>query len=321
MSTKDLIVVLDGATLNPGDLSWEELSQLGLTKIFPRSEPSEVVERSLGASAVLVNKVQMTREVLEQLPDLRCICVTATGYNNVDINAAQEMGIAVCNVRGYGTEAVAQHVFALLLDLCNQVQLHAQAVRDGEWCTSKDFSFWKTPISSLHGKTMGIFGFGKIGRKVSDIANSFGMRVIAVHKHPERDQNSKVTFVSQSELFASSDVISLNVPLTPETRGIINRDTLALMKPSAIVINTARGELVVEEDLAQALKSGGLAAAALDVLCHEPPHPSHPLLNVPNCTITPHQAWAALEARKRLMEISIENVRGFIRGDMPNRVV
>ena len=321
MSENNVIVVLDGHTLNPGDLSWAALGRLGALHVYPRSTPSEIIERARGANIILVNKVRVTREALVQLPALRCICVTATGYNNIDLEAASERGIAVCNVRGYGTEAVAQHVFALLLHVTNQVALHGEAVRAGEWSGQADFSFWKEPIASLQGMVMGIYGFGKIGQKVAEIALAFGMQVLATHKHPERDARPGVAFVGLSELFTASDVLSLHAPLSAENRGIVNQELLRCMKPHAVLINTARGELIVEEDLDRALRDGRLGAAALDVLSQEPPPLSHPLLQAPRCIVTPHQAWAGFEARKRLLERSVENVRGFLNGTMPFRIV
>jgi glycerate dehydrogenase len=320
MSENNVIVVLDGHTLNPGDLSWDALAQLGVLHVYPRSTPSEIIERAQGANIILVNKVRITREAVAQLPDLRCICVTATGYNNIDLEAASERGIAVCNVRGYGTEAVAQHVFALLLYFSNQVALHSQAVQAGEWSGQADFSFWKKPIASLQGATMGVYGFGQIGQKVAEIASAFGMQVLATHKHPERDARPGVSFVGLPELFAASDVLSLHAPLSAENRGIVNWELLQRTKPHAILINTARGELIVEDDLARALHAGKLGAAALDVLCQEPPPLSHPLLHAPRCIVTPHQAWAAFEARKRLLDLSVDTVRGFLNGTMPSRI-
>lgn len=322
MSEKNnVIVVLDGHTLNPGDLSWDALGRLGVLRVYPRSAASEIIERARGANIILVNKVRITRAILAALPDLRCICVTATGYNNIDIDAAAERGIAVCNVRGYGTEAVAQHVFALLLHFSNQVALHGEAVRAGEWSAQSDFSFWKKPIASLQGMTMGIYGFGKIGQKVAEIASAFGMQVLATHKHPERDARPGVSFVALPELFAASDVLSLHAPLSAENYGIVNLELLQRMKAHALLINTARGELIVEEDLARALHEGKLGGAALDVLSQEPPPLSHPLLHAPRCIVTPHQAWAAFEARKRLLDLSIENVQGFLSGATPSRIV
>lgn len=314
------IVVLDGHTLNPGDLSWQTLQNLGSVTVYDRSNSDEVVPRSKAAQILVVNKVQITREHIEQLPDLKCICVSATGYNNIDLQATRERGICVSNAVGYGTFSVAQHVFALLLELTNHVALHHQSVLNGDWSNQPDFAYWKKPLIELNGKTMGILGFGRIGQKVASIAMALGMRVIATHRHPERDALVGVTFVRIEDLFSSSDVVSLTVPLNDKTHQIVNAKLLERMKPSAFLINTGRGELINEADLLKALQEEKLAGAGLDVLDGEPPRPDHPLFALPNCIITPHQAWASREARQRLLNITGTNVVSFLRGKPQNVV-
>lgn len=314
------IVVLDGHTLNPGDLSWLELQSLGQVSVYDRSASEEVVPRAQNASILVVNKVVISRQHIEQLPDLKCICVSATGYNNIDLEATRERGICVSNAVGYGTFSVAQHVFALLLELTNNVALHHQSVLQGDWSQQPDFAYWKKPLIELNGKTMGILGFGRIGQKVASIAMAMGMRVLATHRHPERDALVGVTFVRIEDLFASSDVVSLTVPLNDKTNQIVNAKLLDRMKPTAFLINTGRGELINEADLLQALQTGKLAGAGLDVLNGEPPRPDHPLFSAPNCVITPHQAWASREARQRLLKITVTNVASFLRGKPQNVV-
>lgn len=315
------IVVLDGHTLNPGDLSWAPLQALGTVALYPRTPPDQVVERSRGADIILTNKVVLDAAVLAELPVLQCIVVTATGYNNIDLAAAANQGVRVCNAVGYGTEAVAQHVFALLLELTNQVGLHNQSVQQGDWSAQPDFCYWKKPIIGLHGRTMGIFGFGRIGQKVARIALALGMKVLATHRHPERDAMVGVSFVPLDRLFAGSDVVLLTVPLTPKTQGIVDASLLALLKTSAYLINTGRGELIREDDLAAVLRAGSIAGAALDVLDGEPPRPDHPLFGLDNCLITPHQAWASRESRQKLLDITVDNVRGFLQGAPQNVVI
>lgn len=314
------IVVLDGYTLNPGDLSWAKLHALGHVEIFDRSPDETVVDRAEGADILLVNKVILDRERIERLPKLKCICVTASGYNNIDIAAASERGIPVCNAVGYGSESVAQHVFALLLEMTNNTALHHQSVMDGEWTACPDFSYTKKPIIELAGKIMGIYGFGRIGRKVAEIALAFGMEVIAVHKHPQRDAHAGVEFVNLETLFSQSDVVTLHASMTEENQGIVGEKYLAMMKPTAFLINTGRGGLIDETALKTSLETNRIAGAALDVLAVEPPPAQHPLLGVPNCLITPHQAWASREARQRLIDITLENTAAFIKGSPQNVV-
>lgn len=302
------ITVLDGHCLNPGDLSWDPLRAFGEVTVFDRTPAEKTIERAAGAAIVLTNKTQLTAAVLDQLPDLRFIAVLATGYNVIDIEAAKRKGIVVSNVPTYGTASVAQFVFALLLELCHHVQLHADAVRAGEWSSNPDWCFSKSPLMELEGKTMGIVGYGRIGRQTAHIAEAFGMKVLAY----DMDRGSL------EEVLRQSDVVSLHVPLSPETREMIAARTLAMMKPTAFLINTSRGPLIREADLAQALDSGRIAAAALDVLSTEPPAPDNPLLTARNCLITPHMAWATTEARDRLMTTVIENVKAFLNGQPKN---
>ena len=313
------IVVLDGYCLNPGDLSWDALRQLGEVAVYDRTPAAEVVARAHGATAVLLNKTPLTADTLSRLPDLKYIGVLATGYNVVDVSAAREHGITVTNVPTYGTASVAQFVFALLLELCHNVKLHADAVRSGEWTRNADWSFWKSPLMELEGKTMGVIGFGRIGRAVGRIADAVGMRVIA---HDTYQGNAPAYegfhWAALDELLRESDVVSLHSPLFPETQGMIRASTLALMKPSAFLINTSRGGLVVDQDLADALNAGVLAGAGLDVLTVEPPAGTNPLLTARNCLVTPHIAWATREARARLMQEVIGNISGYFGGNPRN---
>lgn len=315
------IVVLDGYCLNPGDLSWDGLRKLGSVEIFDRTMVDEVVKRAAGAAAVFTNKTPLPDYVLRQLPDLKFIGVLATGFNVVDVAAAKQQGIVVSNIPTYGTASVAQFVFALVLELCHNVKLHSDAVRAGEWSRNPDWSFWKAPLTELAGKTMGIVGFGRIGRAVGRIADAMGMRVVA---HDTVQENAPLYtgfhWASLDELLADSDVVSLHSPLFPETRGMINTRSLALMKPAAILINTSRGPLVVDQDLAEALNSGRIAGAGLDVLSVEPPLENNPLLHARNCLVTPHIAWATREARSRLMDLAVENLQAFLAGQPRNMV-
>lgn len=316
------IVVLDGHTLNPGDLSWDELGKLGSVTVYERTPAGLVQERIGNAEMVLTNKTPLTREVLEAAENLRYVGVLATGYNVVDIEAAAARGITVTNVPAYGTESVAQFVFALLLELCHQIGRHGDSVRSGDWAKAVDFSYTLTPQIELWGKTMGIVGYGRIGRQVARLAEAFGMRVL-VSGRPGKagwNEDSGVRRVPLEQLLAESDVVSLHCPLTAETEGLINRERLALMKPSAFLINTARGGLLQEQDVADALNEGRLAGAALDVLAAEPPTADHPLVHAPRCIITPHMAWAAVEARERLMSIAAGNVAAFLEGRPVNTV-
>jgi len=315
------ITILDGYPLNPGDLSWEYLEKYGDLTIHERTKVAEIAERAAGATAVLTNKVPLDADVLKQLPDLKYIGVLATGYNIIDITYAKQHGIVVTNVPGYSTQSVAQLTFALLLELCHHVQRHSDRVKEGKWSQSPDFSFWDYPLMELAGKTMGIIGFGDIGRQVADIASAFGMQVVA-QSRTETDQShrSKFRWVGLDELLEQADVVSLHCPLTPQTQGLINTDTLAKMKPSAFLLNTSRGPLVEEESLAVALNAGKLAGAGVDVLAMEPPCADNPLIAAKNCLVTPHIAWATKEARARLMGTVEENLKAFLAGQPVNVV-
>lgn len=308
------IVILDGYAANPGDLDWGEFSALGDCVVYERTPKDLVVERARDADAVLTNKSILDRAAIAALPALRYIGVLATGYNVVDVPAARERGIVVCNVPDYSTPGVAQAVFALLLELTNRVGDHARSVRAGEWVAAKDFSYWKYPLVELQGLTFGIVGFGRIGRAVARVAQALGMRVLIGRRNLAATGGGGPRVVDLDTLFRESDVVSLHCPLTDENRGLVNAARLALMKPTAYFINTARGPLVNEADLAAALNEGRLAGAGLDVLSVEPPLADNPLLTARNCFITPHHAWATRAARERLLKVSAENLRAFLAG-------
>jgi glycerate dehydrogenase len=312
------IVVLDGHTLNPGDLDWHAVEALGELTVHPRTATAEIVARAAGAEILLTNKTPITAETIAALPALRFIGVLATGFNVVDTAAARARGIPVCNVPGYGTASVAQHVFALLLELTQRTGHHAQTVREGRWSACPDFCYWDFPLVELSGRTLGIVGCGSIGEAVARIALAFGMKVIASARRPRAMDG--VEFVPTEEIFRRADVVSLHCPLTEETRGIVNAARIATMKPSAFLINTGRGPLIVEQDLADALNAGRIAGAALDVLSTEPPPASNPLFTAKNCIITPHIAWATHASRARLMEVVAENICAFLAGT-PRNVV
>ena len=314
------IVVLDGFTLNPGDLCWDDLQSLGSCKIFDRTRPDQILARCADAEIILTNKVPLTRETIAALPKLRYIGVLATGFNIVDTVAARERGIAVTNVPDYSTRSVAQLTFALLLELTHHAGHHAQTVRDGRWSRSLDFCYADFPLIELDGLTMGLIGYGRIGREVAKIARAFGLRVLVHTRTRPTDATAEVEFVTLDELLRQSDIVSLHCPLTPETKTLINAVRLALMKPTAFLLNTSRGPLIDEASLADALNSGRLAGAALDVLSAEPPTAANPLLTAKNSLITPHIGWASEAARKRLMKIAIGNLRSFIGGAPQNRV-
>jgi len=295
------IVVLDGHTLNPGDNPWDAVAALGELMTYDYTPADEVVERSLDADVVITNKAIFSAEVIGKLPKLKFIAVTATGYNVVDITAARERGIPVSNVPEYSTDSVAQFVIGLILELAHAIGHHSVAVHAGEWSTKKDFCFWDTPQIELAGKTLAIIGYGKIGHRVGEIAEALGMKILTAG----RDM-AKVR-----EVVAQADVVTFHCPLTDTNKGIVNRDLLKLMKPTAFLINAARGGLVVEQDLADALNAGTIAGAAVDVVSVEPIKPDNPLLKAKNCIITPHMAWASLAARQRLMQATAENIRAF----------
>ena len=313
------IVVLDGYCLNPGDLSWDALREFGEVVVYDRTPAAEAAGRAHGAAAVLTNKTQLTADTLARLPDLKYIGVLATGYNVVDVAAAREQSITVTNVPTYATASVAQFVFALLLELCHNVKLHSDAARAGEWSHNADWSFWKSPLVELAGKTMGVVGLGRIGRSVGRIADAMGMRVLANDTYQgDTPAYEGFRWAPLDELLRESDVVSLHSPLFPETQGMIHAGTLALMKPSAFLINTSRGPLMVDRDLAGALNAGRLAGAGLDVLSVEPPAATNPLLAARNCLVTPHIAWATREARSRLMDAAIGNISAFLSGNPRN---
>lgn len=312
------IVVLDGITLNPGDLSWGLLQTLGDVRVFDRSSAEETVERCQSAQAVITNKSPLTREMLAQLPRLEYVGVTATGFNIVDVEACRERGITVCNVPAYSTMSVAQLVFAYILEHCHNVGLHSQAVRSGRWASCKDFAFWDRPLIELDGMTLGIVGFGNIGQQVARLGQAFGMRVL-VHSRTQKEF-PEVQWVDLETLFGESDFVSLHCPLTEQTKELINWRTLRLMKDHAFLINTGRGALVNEPDLADALNANRLSGAGLDVLSVEPPAEDNPLLSAQNVFVTPHIAWATRAARVRLMTKTVENLKAWL-DEAPQNVV
>lgn len=315
------IVILDAYALNPGDLDWGPIQKLGKVTLYERSALEDVVERAKDAEIVLTNKAVLDRNLMKKLPKLKYIGVMATGYNNVDVETAKERNIVVTNVKGYSSESVAQHSFALLLALSNRIETHSHEVYKGEWTHSIDWTFRKTPLVELAGKTMGLIGLGDIGIEVAKIANAFGMKVLAYRKNPERTRNGLIKMCSQEEVFKESDVLSLHCPLTAETNELINANRLAKMKRNAYLINTGRGGLINEADLAEALQNGRIAGAGLDVLSSEPPAADNPLLRAPHCIITPHIAWASFEARERLIGLIADNIIAFSKGEPINRVV
>ena len=313
------IVVLDGYTLNPGDLTWDALRALGDVALFDRTPPEQVAARSADAEIIVTNKALLPREVIAALPKLRFIAVTATGFNIVDAAAAKELGIPVSNVPLYGTRAVAQFTIALLLELCHHVGAHADSVRAGDWVKSADWCYARYPLLELDGLTFGIVGWGRIGQATAAIARAMGMKIIVASRSPKPPADG-VEFVPLEDVFRRADVVSLHCPLTPETKHLVNAERLALMKPTAFLLNTSRGPLLDEAAVATALNTGRLAAAGLDVLSTEPPKADNPLLTARNCLITPHQAWAAKAARARLMDTTVANVRAFLAG-RPENVV
>jgi glycerate dehydrogenase len=314
------IVVLDGQALNPGDISWAPLAALGELGVFERTPSELLLERALDADVLVTNKTRLGAPVLARLPKLRGISVLATGFDVVDAAAARARNVPVCNVPAYSTASVAQHTLALLLELCHHVGLHAEAVRAGEWSRSREFSFWKEPIRELDAQTFGVVGFGSIGQRVAGLARGLGMRVLATPSRRLAEAPAGVEYRELSALFAESDVVSLHCPLTPSTERLVRRERLETMKPSALLVNTARGGLVDETDLADALRQGVIAGAALDVLTREPPPSDHPLLSAPRCLITPHQAWTSRAARERLVLATAENVAAILAGRPVNVV-
>jgi len=315
------IVVLDGRTLNSDRKAWSALDPLGEVSYFEVSQPEEVLERASGATILVTNKHPLRRDLIAKLPDLKFITVTATGFDCVDLDAARERGIPVSNVPEYSTYSVAQFAFGLLLELCLRVGLHDEAVKAGEWTNQPDFSLRKTPLVELAGKTMGIAGYGRIGRRVADVASAMGMKVVAYRPSGKADREGDVVATcTLDELFERADVVSLHCPLTDKTRGMVNRERLRRAKPTTMLINTARGALVVEQDLADALNAGEIAGAAVDVVTREPIPADNPLLKARNCIITPHIAWTTNEARERLLDASIDNIKAFLDGKPVNVV-
>ena len=327
------ITVLDGHALNPGDVSWDSIKALADEfTVYDRSPQELVVERIGNSEIILLNKINITKDIVEKCPNLRYIGVLATGYNVVDVKACREHGIIVTNIPSYSTNAVAQHVFSFILHFTNQVASHSLSVHDGKWISNPDFCYWLSPLTELSGKTLGIFGFGHIGQKVAEIALSFGMKVIVVAHSKESFEKAKsslsvlesaksqISLVSKEELFKESDFVSLHAPLTPETESLVNEENLSLMKNSAVLINTARGGMIVESDVRKALDSKKIAGYAADVLLKEPMDSSSPLYKAPNCVITPHLAWAPRETRLRLLDIEVQNIKAFLSGKPINVV-
>ena len=311
------LAILDAHADNPGDLSWDSFKEFADVVLYDRTSSNDVINRIGDADAIFVNKVQITEEILQKAPKLKYIGVCATGYNVIDLDACSKRNIIVTNIPAYSTNAVAQHVFALITNFSNNVSLHNQSVHAGEWIQSPDFVYWKEPLFELAGKTLGIFGYGEIGSKVAEIGKAFGMKIIC---NTRTKKPGMPEFVSFEELLKEADILTLHAPLTDLTKNIINKESLSLMKKSAYLINTARGGFVVEKDLAECLKVGGIAGYAADVIDTEPMIPDCPLLNCPNCVLTPHIAWAPKETRKRLLDIAYENFKAWIDGH-PSNVV
>ncbi len=312
------ITVTDGYTLNPGDLSWEQIRKFGTLSVHDRTESSKLIDTCIDSEIILTNKVAFTRETVFRLPKLKLISVLATGYNVIDVNAAREREIAVCNVPAYGTASVAQHVFALLLELTNHVGLNSKAVAEGKWQNSLDFCFTEKPVMEIAGKVLGIVGMGHIGEQVACIGRAFGLKVI--YHNRSRKNNTLAEYRSLNELFEESDFISLHCPLSADNKEFVKSSLLSKMKASAYLINTARGQLINEQDLAKALNEGIIAGAALDVLSAEPPDESNPLLKAKNCVLTPHTAWISKEARQRIMQVTFENIKAFLADNPINQV-
>lgn len=310
------IVALDVSTLNPGDLSWDKIKQLGELTVYQNTLDSEILERAKEAVVILVNKLRISKKVIEGLQNLKYIAVTATGYNNIDLEACKEKNILVSNVRGYGSYAVAQHTIALLLEITNKVCLHHEAVKENEWSNQPNFCFWKSPLKELYGKKFGVLGWGNIGQTTAKIAQALGMEIVYYNRSIKKSDFGKQ--VSLEELFQTSDALSLHAILSEENKEIVNKTTLSQMKKTAILLNTARGGLINEMDLKNALETKTIAAAGLDTLTIEPPAPNHPFLKLENCIITPHNAWAAVETRQRMMDMVFENIQSYLVGGSLN---
>jgi glycerate dehydrogenase len=315
------IVVLDGFTLNPGDNPWDAVAQYGDFTVYDRTPDELTLERSAGADILLTNKTRLSAETISALPQLKLICVLATGFNVVDLDQAARLGIPVLNVPEYGSDSVAQHAFALLLELTNRVGCYDAAVKRGEWSKSRDFTFLNDPLTELYGRSLGIVGLGRIGARMARVAHAMGMEILAHNPRTKvAPEGVPVTWLSLEELFRRSDVLSLHCPLNAQNQGLVNRSRLALMPPHALIVNTSRGALIDERDLADALNSGAIAGAAVDVSAHEPIRPDSPLLSARNIVITPHIAWATLAARRRLMATTAENIATFLAGKPQNVV-
>ncbi len=314
------IIVLDGQVLNPGDLDWSILEELGNLKVYERSDADQIKERAINAEYIIVNKSKIDADIIDQLPKLKCICVTATGYNNVDTAYARIKNIDVVNVVGYGAKAVAQHVFALILHYTNHVALHNTSVKEGQWQNSEEWCYWNFPLMELSNKTLGIIGYGDIGKEVAKIGLAFNMNVKVAEREGIQLIDENISICSLEEIYNSSDFLTLHVPLTNETELIINEYSLMLMKSSAMLVNTGRGGLINESDLYKALTNGTIRYAALDVLTNEPPLEDNKLIQLDNCLITPHNAWVAVESRQRLIDVTFENLKCHIEGHPQNVV-
>lgn len=320
MNKKIKAVILDGYTENPGDLSWESIENLVDLTVYPRTEKDLVIERAKDADILIVNKVALTEEIIDKLPNLKFVSTLATGFNQIDGKALRKRGVSLSNIPAYSTNAVAQMVFAFILELTNQTAKYTEDVKSGTWSKCQDFCYWNTPLYELDGKTLGIVGFGKIGSRVSEIAKSFGMKVVAYTPSGKKEGFDDITFTSLDEVIRTADYISVHCPLTEDTNGLINKSFIEKMKKNAYIINTSRGPVANEKDIADALNSGLLAGYGTDVLSTEPPKEDNPLLTAKNCLITPHIAWAAYETRLRLMGILEENIKGFLTNQLVNVV-
>lgn len=315
------IVILDSNALNPGDMSWDQIRAFGDVTTYPRTQgKEEIIARIADSQIVLLNKVSIDADILDACPSIKLICCLSTGYNVVDIHAARARNIPVCNVPAYSTAAVSQFTFALLLELCHRVGHHDKTVHDGKWAACPDFCYWDTPQMELAGKTIGIIGFGRIGQAVGRIARAMGMKVLAYSRSRRPEGEEIAEYVALDTLLAQSDIVSLHCPLFPETENLINAATIAKMKDGAILLNTARGQVIDETAVAEALISGKLRGAAMDVVSEEPISPTNPLLSAPNCIITPHMAWAPMETRQRILDVTVENIQSFLSGGSKNVV-
>ena len=314
------IVIMDGSAANPGDTSWQPFEEIGEVIAYDVTSTDQIIERAKDAEIVITNKTPFTKETLEALPNLKYIGVLATGYNVIDLEAAANLGIVVTNVPEYGTYATMQHTFALLLELTNHVALHSNSVMDGDWIKSPQFCYWKAPLMELWGKTIVVVGYGKIGRRVCDTAKAFGMNVIAVPHHMPEHQEEGITFLPFEEAIPKADIISLHAPLTPDTKDLINKTTISKMKKSVLIINAARGPMVNEADVREALEQGYIAGYAADVISTEPMISDNPLMGAPNCILTPHIAWAPKETRERLIDVAADNIKSYLKGNPINKV-